>query len=82
MVDGGEIDRELDTPVYVQVADLLREEITSGRIAPRRPLPSVRTISERYGVARATAVKAIAVLAAEDRIRMVRGRGWFVKPHE
>jgi GntR family transcriptional regulator len=76
----GAIDRELDTPVYEQLAAILRDQIDSGAIPPRRPLPSIRTLCETYGVARATAVKAVGVLAAEGRVRMVRGRGWFVKP--
>jgi DNA-binding GntR family transcriptional regulator len=80
--DGHEagIDRELDTPVYQQLADIIRAQITTGEIQPRRPLPSIRTLCETYGVARATAVKAVGVLADEGLVRMVPGRGWFVKP--
>jgi GntR family transcriptional regulator len=74
------IDREWDEPVYQQVAGILRDQITSGNIEPRRPIPSVRTLCETYGIARATASKALHLLAGEGLIRQVPGRGWFVTP--
>jgi DNA-binding GntR family transcriptional regulator len=74
------IDRELDTPVYQQLADILRAQIQSGELQPRRQIPSIRTLVEEYGIARETAGKAIQILADEGLIRLVRGRGWFVKP--
>jgi DNA-binding GntR family transcriptional regulator len=74
------IDREWDEPVYQQVAGLLRDQITSGKIEPRRPIPSVRMLCETYGIARATASKAIHLLADEGLIRRVPGKGWYVTP--
>jgi len=74
------IDRELDEPVYVQLAGIIRSQIASGELQPRRPIPSTRSLVEQYGVARETAAKAIGILADEGLIHMVRGRGWFVKP--
>ena len=74
------IDREFDEPVYQQLASILREQITSGELEPRRPIPSVRQLVQEYGVARATATKAIAVLADEGLVRVVKDRGWFVVP--
>jgi GntR family transcriptional regulator len=76
------IDREWDEPVYRQLAAILRGQITSGELAPRRPIPSVRTLVEQYGVARATASKAIQLLADEGLVRVVKGRGWFVTPED
>lgn len=74
------IDREWDEPVYQQVADILRDQIKSGNIEPRRPIPSVRTLCETYGIARATAGKAIHLLADEGLIHRVPGKGWYVAP--
>lgn len=74
------IDREWHEPVYVQLANILREQITSGELAPGRPVPSLRTLVERYGVNRLTAAKAVRVLADEGLVTAVRGRGWFVAP--
>jgi len=76
------IDRDWDEPVYQQVAGILRDQITSGKIEPRRPIPSIRTLCETYGIARATAGKAIHVLAEEGLIRRVPGKGWFVMPRD
>jgi GntR family transcriptional regulator len=74
------IDREWDEPVFRQVAGLLRDQITSGKIEPRRPIPSVRMLCDTYGIARATAGKAIHVLADEGLVRRVPGKGWYVTP--
>ena len=74
------IDREWDEPVYQQVAGILRRQIESGEIEPRRPVPSIRTLCQEYGIARATAAKSLRVLADEGLIRQVPGRGWFVVP--
>jgi len=74
------IDREWHEPVYVQLAGILRSQIGSGELAPGRPVPSLRTLTERYGVNRLTAAKAIRVLEGEGRVRRVTGRGWFVTP--
>ena len=74
------IDREWHEPVYVQLAGILRGQIESGELAPGRPVPSLRTLSERYGVNRLTASKAVKVLAEEGRVTRVTGRGWFVTP--
>jgi DNA-binding GntR family transcriptional regulator len=40
----------------------------------------VRTLCETYGIARATATKAVHLLADEGLIRRVPGKGWFVTP--
>jgi DNA-binding GntR family transcriptional regulator len=74
--------RDWDEPVYQQVAGILRDQITSGKIEPRRPIPSIRTLCETYGIARATAGKAIRLLADDGLIRRVPGKGWFVAPKD
>ena len=74
------IDREWDEPVYQQVAGIVRRQIESGEIEPRRPVPSVRTLCQTYGIARATATKSLRILADEGLIHRVPGRGWFVVP--
>jgi DNA-binding GntR family transcriptional regulator len=76
------IDREWDEPVYQQVAGILRRQIESGEIEARRPVPSIRTLCETYGIARAAATKSLHILADEGLIRRVPGRGWFVVPEQ
>lgn len=69
-----------DVPLYRQLADVLRQRITSGEIPPRSPLPSGKTLVETYGVARGTVEKAIKVLQAEGLVGTVPGRGIYVVP--
>jgi GntR family transcriptional regulator len=72
------IDHEGDIPVYVQLADILREQIRQGELAPRRPLPSIRTMMQRYEVSDGTVKKAVQVLRDEGLVRTVPGRGVYV----
>lgn len=76
------IDHDSDVPVYVQLADLLRAQIKSGELAPRRPIPSIRTLQQRYEVADGTVKKAIQVLREEGLVRTVIGRGVYVSPKQ
>jgi len=64
-------------PLSRQIAAILREQILSGQIAPHRALPSRKTICEEYGVASATADKAVRILKAEGLVKTVFGLGHF-----
>jgi GntR family transcriptional regulator len=72
------VDHEGRTPVYQQIAAILREAIESGEIPPGRPVPSESQLMQRYGVARLTARKAVRVLAGEGLVEVVPGRGAYV----
>lgn len=76
------IDHDSDVPVYVQLADIIREKIRSGEYQPRRAIPSIRTLQETYGVADGTIQKALKILKDEGLVRTVTGRGVFVIPPE
>lgn len=65
-------------PVYLQLASILRDLITSGALARR--VPSSRSLSQEYGVSHITAEKAVRVLRDEGLVRAVVGRGVFVVP--
>jgi DNA-binding GntR family transcriptional regulator len=69
-----------ETPVYQQLAGILRGRIASGEIRPGRPLPSYDRLMQEYGVARGTAAKAVGLLVSEGLARVVPGRGTFVVP--
>lgn len=56
------------TPPYVQIQDHYRERIRSGEIAEGARLPSIAAISEEWGVAAATAAKAISTLQVEGYV--------------
>jgi GntR family transcriptional regulator len=72
------IDHLSGTPVYVQLAALLRASIERGELAPDRPLPSYTTLMQEHGIARGTAAKAVQVLVSEGLVRIVPGRGAYV----
>lgn len=74
------IDPQSATPVYVQVADILRARIQDGRLLPDRPVPSELQLQQEFGVARGTARKSIALLREEGLVITVPGRGSFVTP--
>lgn len=71
------VNADSPTPLYVQVATLLRGRIESGELTSR--LPSLRTISQEYGVSHITAEKAMEVLRNDGLVVTVVGRGTFVK---
>ncbi len=75
------INEQSGVAVYRQLADLLRTEITSGRLKPGQPLPSEATLQQRYGFSRQTVRQAVAVLRSEGLAVHVRGRGVLVRDH-
>lgn len=74
------IDHFGSTPAYLQLAAILREMITSGKIGPNQPLPSIKILAQEYEVAKGTAEKALGVLRDEGLVRTVPGRGIYVVP--
>lgn len=74
------VDPQSATPVYVQLADILRARIEAGVLLPDRPVPSESQLQQEFGVARGTARKAIALLREEGLVVTVRGRGSYVNP--
>ena len=72
------VDHEGKTPLYLQIAAILRGQIERGEIAPGRPVPSETQLMQEHGVARLTARKAVRVLADEGLVEVVQGRGAYV----
>jgi GntR family transcriptional regulator len=70
------IDHESSTPLYVQLAALLRAQIEDGTIMKR--LPSVKTLSQEHGVSHVTAERALTTLKDEGLIVPVIGKGYYV----
>lgn len=73
------IDRRSDRPPYRQIADNLRDDILSGRLASGDKLPSERELAETYGVERATAHRAVQELQLAGLVAAEQGRGVFVR---
>lgn len=60
---------------YEQVADQLRELITSGELSPGERLPNEALLAREFGVSRATIREALRVLAAQNLLRTAKGAG-------
>lgn len=70
------------SPPFRQIADSLRDEIRSGAVKPGELVLSVRAIVRDFGVAMATAQRALGVLRAEGYIETQPGRGNVVTAAE
>jgi DNA-binding GntR family transcriptional regulator len=62
----------------MQVADDLRADIQSGRLAAGDKLPGEAEMAELYGVSRDTIRRASQELAGEGLLVILHGRGTFV----
>jgi len=76
------IDHDSDVPVYIQLADLLRQQILRGDLQPHRPIPSIRTLQQEYEVADGTVKKAVQILRDEGLVHTVTGKGVFVSSRD
>ncbi len=72
------IDRTSPVPFYFQLAELLEQEIASGRWAPGMRIPSEPGFCDRYGLSRTTVRQALTRLEQEGLITRDKGRGTFV----
>ncbi|WP_327699696.1 winged helix-turn-helix domain-containing protein [Streptomyces sp. NBC_00459] len=73
-----EIDRFDPTPIYKQVARVIRGKIESGELRPKDPVPSESKMVADYGIARDTARQAVALLRSEGWVITLPQRGTFV----
>ena len=76
------LDRDAATPLYVQLTDILREEIERGLWTPDRKIPSENELHRKYGISRMTARQVIAQLVNEGLLYRVQGKGTFVAPNK
>jgi GntR family transcriptional regulator len=66
------------TPKYHRLAELIRQQITNGDLAPGDQLPTEDALRQTYQVSRGTVREAVRVLIDEGLIRREQGRGTFV----
>lgn len=67
-------------PPYLAIAAELRRRVRSGELSPGDRVPSTRAITREWGVAMATATKALGVLRQEGLVRPEAGVGTVVVP--
>ncbi|MFI6688388.1 GntR family transcriptional regulator [Streptomyces sp. NPDC050485] len=64
---------------YLQIADFLRRDITSGRLRAGMRVPTARMLQEEFGTASVTVQRAMHLLKREGYVYSVQGRGTFVR---
>ncbi|WP_066940197.1 GntR family transcriptional regulator [Microtetraspora fusca] len=77
MTESAPVHHEL--PIYRRIADRLRDKILSGDLHDGDRLPGENALMAEYGVARATARQALAVLINEGLAVPRRGSGVYVR---
>jgi GntR family transcriptional regulator len=70
------LDHDSPVALYVQLAEILRGQISRGDLTGR--VPSVKSLAQQFEVSAGTAEKALALLRGEGLIRSSIGRGHYV----
>ncbi len=65
-------------PLYLQLKQLLKEQIEAGVLKPHDMLPSERELEDRYEISRMTARHALSALEDDGLVYRKQGRGTFV----
>lgn len=66
------------TPLYIQIAQILRQSIETGQFKAGGKLPSENVLVKRFGISRITATAALDELVKARLAYRERGRGTFV----
>ena len=69
-----------DTPLYMQLANMLSDGIASGDWRANQALPSERVLSDILEISRVTARKAIDMLCDRGMLTRKRGSGTYITP--
>lgn len=73
------IDPTSDRPAYKQIADAIRDAVSSGEIGPGAKVPSEAELIRLFNVAQGTVRNALSLLRAEGLLRAEHGKGVFVR---
>jgi GntR family transcriptional regulator, arabinose operon transcriptional repressor len=72
------VDRNSPVHLYLQIADSIRNTITSGRFPEGSLLPTEEDLCKLYGVSRYPMRQAMSLLVREGYLNRTRGKGTFV----
>lgn len=65
-------------PLYVQLQEVLRDEIHNGRLKPGDRLPPERELSGQFQMSRMTVRQALNQLVADGLLHRIQGKGTYV----
>ncbi|MFG1685413.1 GntR family transcriptional regulator [Nonomuraea sp. NPDC049269] len=74
------VDQLDPTPIYEQLAGIIREKIKAGGLAERQLVPSESSLQQEHGIARGSVRRAMELLREEGWVVTIQGRGTFVAP--
>lgn len=66
-------------PIYLQIADMLRNAIIAGDLKEETPIPSVRQVAIEHGINHQTILKATQILIRDGILYKKRGQGMFIR---
>lgn len=72
--------RQSRAPLYLQITEILRQNLDRGTWQPGDLLPTISELSEKYSVAKVTIRQALKILEEEGLLESRRGRGTTVLP--
>jgi DNA-binding GntR family transcriptional regulator len=73
------VDPGSDRAMFRQLADLLRDQITTGKLRPGALIPSEPRLVQQHGIGRDTVRRAMAVLRGEGLVTTEQGTGTWVR---
>jgi len=71
-------DIDLNSPIYLQLREVVRGKIEDGEYMPGTAIPSENELAETYGINRLTVRNAIDALVGEGMLKRVQGKGVYV----
>ena len=75
------IDKDINTPIYIQLYENIRNLIDNEQLKEGEKLPSIRSLAKKLQINNITVVNSYKLLEQEGYIYSVRGSGTYVKPH-
>ncbi|MGW5154487.1 GntR family transcriptional regulator [Nonomuraea wenchangensis] len=76
------VDQLDPTPIYEQLARIIRERIKAGDLKERQTVPSETSLQQEHGIARGSVRRAMELLREEGWVVTIQGRGTFVAPRD
>ncbi|BCF95098.1 transcriptional regulator (plasmid) [Paraburkholderia largidicola] len=76
--DGPPIHLGAPGPMYMQIADILRDRILGGKYRPNQQMPSESELMKAFNVSRITARQALGNLQNEGLVFRIHGKGTYV----
>lgn len=73
-----QLNKDITTPMYLQLSSSIGNLIKSGKIKPKEKLPPIRKLANDLGVNNVTVVNAYKQLEANGYIKAIKGSGYYV----